>query len=282
MMANYKTRVTRLLIGAATVSIMLAGCSPGGQSEKSPLAAEKEPGQSNVERSSGAADEAGGSEREAVAEPVASLPEKDIYLYPGLNDDPRLRIGQKQQTMDWTYATPRQILPVLQAEDYDGDGEEELAAIVDIGSGTGVSLEELHVVEYQGESPPAGQSFADHEFLSEDYLEQLGKLMQIKTTNRNGELFGQLAIGSRRYEVSFKNYQADYGEAKIKDKLGYGSIIYFQAEQHKLTFSAAIGIVIAGNAQPEYFGDVEADVAYASGGKFKLENLRFQPHEASS
>lgn len=58
-----------------------------------------------------------------------------------------LRWGDSLAEFDWDYRTPRGIPPRLWCFDADGDGEEELVAVCYMGSGTGVSVEALHVLE---------------------------------------------------------------------------------------------------------------------------------------
>ena len=62
--------------------------------------------------------------------------------YPAL-----LRWGEAMAEFDWRYLTPRTVEPSIWRFDFDGDGSDELAADCYYGSGTGVSMSELHVVE---------------------------------------------------------------------------------------------------------------------------------------
>ncbi|QHT58938.1 hypothetical protein GXP70_02495 [Paenibacillus lycopersici] len=208
-------------------------------------------------------------------EPDASLPEKGIYLYTDSEGNAQLQIGELRQQMDWTYKTPRNVMPVLQAQDYDGDGQEELAAVLDLGSGTGISLYELHVVEYRGVDMPAGQQVLDHRFVPEDYLNQLEKAIQFKKTSRNGELFGQLTLDGQPHEVSLKAYQADFGADHIQDRLGYGNVVMFTADRQGLQLIAAVGVAVEGVLEPQYIGEIKANVTYAAGGEFLLDQFGF-------
>ena len=55
--------------------------------------------------------------------------------------------GDRLAEFDWNFATPRMFPPEMACFDADGDGEDELIAACYYGSGTGVSIYELHVVE---------------------------------------------------------------------------------------------------------------------------------------
>lgn len=88
---------------------------------------------------------------------LGDLPEADITLY-GLNETVTgrsgmlLRQGERVAYFpDLTYNAGPQILPAtLALADYDGDGAEELAAVVSVGTGTGVSAWDLHIFQLQG------------------------------------------------------------------------------------------------------------------------------------
>ena len=56
----------------------------------------------------------------------------------------------------WSYRTPRCISPQLWRTDADGDGEDELAVNCYAGSGTGVSVWELHIVEQSADGTLTG------------------------------------------------------------------------------------------------------------------------------
>ena len=87
---------------------------------------------------------------------LADLPEADITLY-GFNETVAGRSGmllrQGEQVAYYphlTYNTGPQILPAtLALADYDGDGAEELAAVISAGTGTGVSTWNLHIFRLQ-------------------------------------------------------------------------------------------------------------------------------------
>lgn len=74
-----------------------------------------------------------------------------VYYVPSLGGSyVALRYGEHVQTFEQTSLTPRFILPQVGWRDWDGDGKNELAVVYYAGSGTGVSVEELHIYEWNG------------------------------------------------------------------------------------------------------------------------------------
>ncbi|MDG0809200.1 hypothetical protein [Cohnella rhizosphaerae] len=120
--------------------------------------------------------------------PVASIPDKDVYLYADTAKNAILAVGDKRQTMDWRYSTVRGVMPALTIADYDHDGDDELAAVLELGSGTGLLLDELHVVELTETDGAGERPFADHAFQEEDYLAQLGGCALVRENGTGGQM----------------------------------------------------------------------------------------------
>lgn len=201
------------------------------------------------------------------AEPIASIPNHDIFLY-GEENGVALRIGDKTRELDWMYMTPTGVLPRLQVEDYDGDGRQELSVILYIGSGTGVSVEELHMIAIDPADP---DYFQDHVFKA--YAAQLGKAVQFKTTQQNDSLFGQISIDSASHSVSLKDYQSpEFGE--VKDQLVFGNIVRFDHEGKQLKAQFGAEIIFEKSVVPQSIGHIDAHVSYKDG-KFTLSHLTF-------
>ena len=82
---------------------------------------------------------------------LAELPEQDVALY-GVRDhrgDDRalLRWEDSLAEFDWNFGGPLIVEPRLWCWDVDDDGQDEVVLVNHVGSGTGVSIEELHIVE---------------------------------------------------------------------------------------------------------------------------------------
>lgn len=86
---------------------------------------------------------------------IAELPEEDIAVY--FEEETGrswLRYGKSLQELKIggrAPMTPRKLLPELYFQDLDGDGEKELAMIYNSDSGTGVSVWDLLVCEWDGQ-----------------------------------------------------------------------------------------------------------------------------------
>jgi hypothetical protein len=152
--------------------------------------------------------------------------------------------------------------------------------ILYVGSGTGISVEELHIVEIYEEqtlsgeqsSSPNPEYFKDHMFSG--YLSQLKKAVGFKTFTKAGELVANITTYTKTYTVSLKDYQSkDYG--KINEEICFGNIVRFNTENNKLMAEFGVGIIGQACAAPFFIGNIDAEVNYEAG-TFKLKNFRFE------
>ena len=83
---------------------------------------------------------------------VCQLPEQDTWLYgyygPAKSQGLILRVGTQWQSYSLTFLTPQSLMPAMAYGDYDGDGDQELAVVNFLGSGTNVSVWGLSVVDF--------------------------------------------------------------------------------------------------------------------------------------
>ncbi|QHW32760.1 hypothetical protein GZH47_19405 [Paenibacillus rhizovicinus] len=202
---------------------------------------------------------------------LASIPDKQIYLYAKEPEGVRLKAGEREADYDWLYATPRAIPPVLQTGDYDGDGHEELAMILNVGSGTGVSLYELHMAEFEEgvDSPLATKTYE-----SADYLSGLNQEVKFSAHEREGKRVGEISVNGTISEITMESFKnAEFGN--VNERLAIGSIVNFEASADGLHASFGVGLLFEKAVTPQYVGSIEADVAYKGDG-FQLTNLRFE------
>ena len=107
---------------------------------------------------------------------LAELPEQDVMLY-GVRDDQGddhalLRWGGSLAEFDWSFGGPLIVEPRLWCWDVDDDGQEEVVLVNHVGSGTGVSIEELHIVEKNEDG-----TLTDYAFPKELWQEDLSSLL---------------------------------------------------------------------------------------------------------
>ncbi len=206
---------------------------------------------------------------------IGSLPEKGIFLYGVDPEGVNLRVGDRVQHFDWLYMTPRGVLPNLRVFDYDADGQDELAVDLYIGSGTGVSVEELHVVELQGDGP-----FKDRTFAPDDYIAQVNESVSFKTRRaKSGELFADLKLGEKTVPISLKAYQDDEQRGKIQDRLAFGSIVSFDMDGERPQIRFGVGFFSEKFVTPEYIGYLIADLTYDADGNFAMSNYRYEAND---
>ena len=127
-----------------------------------------------------------------VIELLAEAPEADAAFY-GLpysqdaQETALIRWGDSLAEFDWYFATPRMFPPRMAAMDLEGDGENELAVLTYTGSGTGVSVYDLHVLEKN----PDG-TLTDYAMPGSLWQEQVPPLLRfVQTGGRNFLILGR-------------------------------------------------------------------------------------------
>ena len=87
---------------------------------------------------------------------MAELPERELSLYgvtKWLDSSALLRWGDSLAEFSWSFGGPLIVEPQLWVLGCDSDGQEEVVVINHVVSGTGTSIEELHVVKKTGTAP---------------------------------------------------------------------------------------------------------------------------------
>lgn len=198
----------------------------------------------------------------------AALKSENIYLY-GVKPYGMVLYQDGTGTyFDWPGLTPRGILPELSYLDYDGDGGRELAVALYVGSGTQLSVMDLHILEIEkpakdGRHKPG---YADHSLLGDDVEEWMTK-----------EFAGALSADGKTIILSFdgETYQADnrtdHPEAGEFQSVVFGDIVEFRLDGGKISVEIAVGAVYENVAQPRLFGSIRGEVRFDGSG-FTLEN----------
>lgn len=214
---------------------------------------------------------------------LASIPKENIYLYGIKPSGVVLYYKDKGFYYDWWYLTPRFILPKMNLSDYDRDGEDELAVVLYVGSGTSYAVEELHIIETSEDEvlsrDPNDENYFVlnpeyfKDYLFADYVEKIKNITDVNTYLKEDLLFIDIIIKEKTYTITLEN-----NENAIEDKIILGDIVSFKLEDNKITIYLALGFMYEEYASPNYIGFIVADVNYENG-KFSLNNYRFNMYE---
>lgn len=191
---------------------------------------------------------------------IAELPKEDIYLYGMKPTGVVLKYGDKIQLFNWRYTTPRFILPVLNKYDLNRDGEDEIVCVLNVDSGTGVSIDEIHVLKFDGTS-----GYVDYMF--SDYLEQMKTMLSAAYNKKENSILLKTSNSGYTY-----NIPAEYQELTYNN-LAYGDIVYFDIS-HGLKIKIPLGVSFDEFASPQFLEDTvffEGDVDFENG-KFMIKS----------
>lgn len=198
---------------------------------------------------------------------LAELPEQDVALY-GVrdhrdNDRALLRWGGSLAEFDWSFGGPLTVEPRLWCWDADDDGQDEVVLVNHVGSGTGVSIEELHIVEKNEDG-----TLADYAFPEELWRDQLSALLTlVKGNNR-------VWVSLGRELVDITSQLPENLDPETLRGLGTGNVAGFDTDWPRgadIRFSGSV-CLDADGYNSWYVADILAYVSYA-GGVFTLSDL---------
>ena len=203
---------------------------------------------------------------------LAVLAKEDIYLYGlkengGTQEDPTfychgicIRQGNEIQVVDVDWGIYGDI-PQIQYQDYDEDGQKELALILKSAGGTDLSLMDLHIFE---KSPEGG--LIDHHFT--DWADQLSNLVTYEA-DENGTL--KLYVRDEQIErMNLTALEEEWGE-KFQ-KITFGNNVDFSFEDGKLYLHVLPAAIVGNWVTPQIITDtyIQMEVQYHGG--FELKN----------
>ena len=203
----------------------------------------------------------------ALQEKLAELPEQDVALYGvrGYQDDDRalLRWGGSLAEFDWSFGGPMIVEPRLWCWDVDDDGQDEVVLVNHVGSGTGVSIEELHIVEKNQDG-----TLTDYTFPGKLWQKDLPSLLDTATTgDRTFAVLGEELVDITRQLPENLEPEVLWG-------LSTGSVAGFDTDWPRgadIRFSGSV-CLDADGYNSWYVADISAYVSYA-GGVFTLSDL---------
>ena len=173
-----------------------------------------------------------------------------------------IRWGDSLAEFDWDFLTPRTILPRMDCFDADGDWEDELIVICYTGSGTGVSIEELHILE----KGPDG-TLTDYAFPESIWQEEVPKL------------FGTAELGGRTFAMLGHELVEFSHEGLDLEKPSSGMIAGFSTEDWGgLRFRGAFCLSPPDSAAPCYVAETSVAVRYRDG-VFTLQDFHLYSYD---
>ena len=196
---------------------------------------------------------------------IALLAQQDdvsFYGVEGKESTPALFCwGESQAEFDWWYVTPRAIEPELWVYDIDEDGAVETVIDCYAGSGTGVSLEYIYVVEKN-----EYDELTSYCLPWEDLCDGINAQLQLLTMN--GGTYA--VLGREMLDIS-----AEVGESdteKMNAAVGY--IAHYERGEQGL--DCTFGVIAEGGEAPLlYVGLVEGTLHYKDG-VYTLDNLHLR------
>jgi hypothetical protein len=154
--------------------------------------------------------------------------------------------------------TPQALEPELWLMDLDGDGETDLVADCYGGSGTGVSMEYIYIVEKDADG-----RLVSHELPWSDLCDQVDRQFQMAAMNDSV----YAALGKELVEITDR-----IPEGAEAERVCLGWIAGYTPAEGGL--NGTFGVVVEGTGiqGPVYVADVEGFIRYEDG-VFTLENL---------
>lgn len=219
-------------------AVVTKGREPAGESQLPPAEAERQEYRQNMERW------ASGGGMELLAEAAGAA----FYALPLYADSSGqtalIRWGDSRAEFDWYFATPRMYPPRMAAMDLDGDWDEELVVLTYTGSGTGVSIYDLHVLEKN----PDG-TLTDYAMPASLWQEQVPPLLRfVQTDGRNF-----LILGRELLEIDMDHVL----EGDVKPSAGYIANFRLLPEENAIQLLGAVGLRNPTSYAAEYTADVD-------------------------
>ena len=207
---------------------------------------------------------------------LAEDPEKAAALYLVEENSERTLLIRWEDSLaefSWSLGGPLLVNPQFHCWDVDSDGQDEVIVINSIGSGTGVSVDELHVVEKSQDG-----TLTDNCFPAPLWQDDLSGLLSAAV------------IGNRTYAIlgtELVDITADaaYGDPETL-QYGTGSIANFSASPPAeasggvLSFRGAFLIAWEGHPSGAYVADTTADISYENG-TFTLSEFHLDSNQST-
>ena len=200
---------------------------------------------------------------------VCQLPEQDTWLYgyygPAKSQGLILRVGTQWQSYSLTFLTPQSLMPAMAYGDYDGDGDQELAVVNFLGSGTNVSVWGLSVVDF---SSGAWELF---QFDPADYT----AIVDLSLSSTYDPQTNLITLHAGDTSLERDPAALGYADLNVELEAGLGNWVQFATNGDSI--SAAFGITLWAPDMPAtgvQAATLQANVVY-TGSAFGLSDFSF-------
>ena len=193
-----------------------------------------------------------------VIQLLAEVPEADVAFY-GLpwyegssGDTALIRWGDSLAEFDWIFCPgPSFTLPRMACLDVDGDWEDELIVVCQTGTGTGISICELHILEKNPDGTLTACTFPESL-----WQEEIPKLF------RTGAIDGR-AFAILGYElVELERFNVENLDLETASS---GAIANFDVKGNSLSFRGAFCLSSKESGGPCYVAETSAWILYQDG-----------------
>ena len=206
------------------------------------------------------------------------LPEDDIHVCgaPG-NDRGMILIHEDRETLfsDWGY--PKYDYPCIAYYDFDGDDTKEIGVITLVGSGTFISLKDLHIVTIE-KTDTGDYRYIDHAFTCDDVGAFFGEGLKAKRGKKKNTV--EFSFGKKTWTADLDPelpwIEADGINVKVPDSFGF---VNFAFQGKGIRLRATPYVTYETQAIPGYLqGDLTADVTF-DGKQFHITNIDYEPDQ---
>jgi hypothetical protein len=205
----------------------------------------------------------------------AALEQEDIYLFGCYSDTSHwmaLYQGGCWTRFDWQCLVgPRMLYPEMLCRDLDGDGGKEIAVAVPVGSGTGVSLRDLHILSA---AEGGARKYDEYALLAGDVREWMAEPFEVSLDEENEALIFDFCGDS--YIVG----RCDEAEGGRFAGVVFGDAVGFDMEETGIEATIAIGAMYERHMVVRYFGSIVARVEFDGEG-VRLVDYAFAPLSAA-
>lgn len=203
------------------------------------------------------------------SEPLAIATENDqVKLYTALKNGDTyegfvIEVNGNKHTFNWEAPRLLGYTPEIHYADIDQDGQEEVVVILWLGTGTGMSMQELHVIK--------PNQWKEMNIPSAD--EAVSALVTSKISNEKGDALIQIQVKGSTPSMVTMRYPARGEDDNLGEEAGIGAVTYYMVEEGKLKAETNVYIGFL-----ESIGTLTFDYKSGNAG-MEPESIRFEPHE---